>query len=151
VQLKGDTRGSTFLLDRVRPLARRIRGKGDEPIRNVLQQVLSAAYPATGEVQATTTSALTSAETVPAVAASALRIRDTDGSFCSAFARALLGRCSVNPRPVARTGFGTAGRHAETALCRLGSPLSWPSVSDVGRNLPQRKTRRDRELSGVPG
>jgi hypothetical protein len=49
---------------------------------------------------------------VPAGAASALVIHDTDGSLCSAFARALLWHCSVNLRPVDRTGFphGRKGR-----------------------------------------
>lgn len=57
----------------------------------VLQQVLSAADPGHGKVQAATTSALTSAETVPTGAASALLIREADGSLYSAFAQALLG------------------------------------------------------------
>jgi hypothetical protein len=114
------------------PSSGRIRGKGDERVRTVLQQVLSAAYPATGEVQATTAPTLTSAETAPAVAASALLIRDTDGTLCSAFARALLGRCSVNPRPVARTGFRHGRKARRNSAVAGGRPWPAPAIPRFG-------------------
>ena len=61
--------------------------------------------PATGEVQATVP-ALTSAETVPAVAASALLIHDADGTpllgLCAGFTQALLSQSPADRTPHGR-------------------------------------------------
>ena len=135
------------------PSSGRIPEKGDERIRNVLIRgdrlahgrntghicrnvLVSGArardhgyplcsrfsvrrIPATGKAQAATAPTRPSAEAVCRVG--------PWRKHCSPFARVIPGRPS---------GPGSQSRKAHSVISLVGSPLSWPSVSDAGRNLP---------------